>query len=68
MSKTSKVILLRFVRGVAAVAVASAAAFVVGPDFLSIVPDKYDFLIPITLAPALLALEKWLRDGGDANA
>lgn len=68
MSKNTKVILLRFVRSTAAVAVAGAAAWVAGPEALSIVPDRFDFLVVGVGAPALLAVEKWLRDGGDANA
>lgn len=67
MTSNSRTILLRFVRGVAAVAVASAAAFVVTADFLGIVPDQFDFLVVMIGAPALLALEKFLRDGGDAS-
>lgn len=61
-----KVVLLRFLRGLAAVALASVAAFITGPEFLGLVPDEYDSLIVVFLAPTLLALEKYLRDGGDA--
>lgn len=64
----NKVILLRFARGVAAVAVASAAAFVLSSDFLDMVPDSADFIVVMVVAPALLALEKFLRDGGDMSA
>lgn len=68
MTDNTKVVLLRFVRGVAAVAVASAATFVVGDEFLGIVPDAYDFLVVGIGAPALLALEKFIRDGGAGDA
>lgn len=68
MTSNSKTIVLRFARATAAVAIASVAAFVVTSDFLSIVPDSYDFLIVGVVAPAILAAEKWLRDGGDAVA
>jgi hypothetical protein len=67
VSNNSKVIVFRFLRGVAALVVASAAAFIVGPEFLGIVPDSYDFLVIGIGAPAFLALEKFLRDGGDAS-
>lgn len=66
MTKHTRVILMRFARGVAAMGVAAAAAFVVGDDFLSIVPDDYDWMVVGIGAPALLAVDKWLRDGGDA--
>ena len=68
MSQSSKIILFRFLRGVAALVVASAAAFVVGPEFLGIVPDDFDFAVVLIGGPALLALEKFLRDGGDAQS
>ena len=64
----NKVILMRFLRGLAAVVVAFLAAFAVSEGFLDIVPDAYDNLVVIFLAPALLALEKFLRDGGDAQS
>lgn len=64
MSDTQKTIFLRFARSLAALVVASVAAFAVGEDFLSIVPDDYDQFVVLFLAPALLALEKFLRDGG----
>jgi hypothetical protein len=66
MSANTRVVLMRFLRGLGALLVASAAAFIVGPEFLGIVPDQFDFLVVMVGAPALLALEKFLRDGGDA--
>jgi hypothetical protein len=63
----NKVILLRAARALAAVIVGFAAAWVVGDDALSLVPDQFDNLVVIIVAPALLALEKYLRDGGDAQ-
>ena len=65
MTSNSKVLLLRFARGVAAVVVASVAAFAVGPG-LDIVPNQFDNLVIVLGAPALLVLEKFLRDGGQA--
>ncbi len=64
MTSSQKTIFLRFARGLAALVVASVAAFIVGDDFLGLVPDAYDQLVVLFLAPALLALEKFLRDGG----
>lgn len=66
MTSNTRVVLMRFVRGVAAVVVASTAAWVVGPEALELVPDPYDWVVVGVGAPALLAVEKWLRDGGDA--
>ena len=68
MNPNRKTILLRFARGVGAIVVAAVAAFVVGPEFLDIVPDQFDELVVVIGAPALLALEKFLRDGGDASS
>jgi len=68
MTSNTKTVLMRFVRGAAAVAVASVAAFVISSDFLSIVPDAYDFVVVMVVAPVLLAAEKYIRDGGDAAA
>ena len=68
MTSSRKTILLRFLRSLAALIVASTAAWVVGPDALSLVPAGYQFIVTGVLAPALLALEKWIRDGGDANS
>lgn len=68
MKPNRKVILLRALRGAAAVAVASLAAWATGPEALSLIPAGYQFLVVGAVAPALLALEKWLRDGGDADA
>jgi hypothetical protein len=64
----NKVILLRAVRGLAAVALGFLAAFIVSPDVLNLIPDAYDNLVVLIVAPALLAIDKLLRDGGDANA
>jgi hypothetical protein len=68
VSSTKKTILLRAVRSLAAVVLGFVAAWVVGPDALSLVPDAYDPLVVAAVAPALLALEKFVRDGGDAQA
>ena len=68
MSPTTTVILLRFARAAGAMVLASAAVFVAGPEFLGIVPDDYDWVVIGFVAPALLALEKFLRDGGDAQS
>lgn len=67
MPQNLRVIAMRFVRGVAAFAVASAATIIVGGEFLEIVPDQYDWTVIGIVAPALLAIEKWLRDGGDVD-
>lgn len=64
----NKVILLRAARSLGAVLVGSAAAWVVGPEALALIPAGYQFLVVGALAPALLALEKYIRDGGDASA
>jgi hypothetical protein len=64
----NKVILLRFARGLGAVLLAGLAAYIVSDDVLSVVPDQYDFVVVSIVAPALLALDKLIRDGGDANA
>lgn len=68
MSSNTKTILLRFARGLGAIVAASVAAFVIGPEFLAIIPDEYDNYVVIFLAPLILAVEKFLRDGGDATA
>lgn len=64
----NKVIALRFLRALGAMVLGFLATWLVGPDALSLVPDTYQPLIIIIVAPALLALEKFLRDGGDAAA
>lgn len=64
----NKVILLRFVRALVAVVLGFLAAWVVSDDALSIIPDQFDALVVAIVAPALLAIEKLVRDGGDANA
>lgn len=68
MASRRRVILLRFARSIGAVIVAASAAWVVGPEALELVPDRFDELVVLIGAPALLALEKYLRDGGDAEA
>lgn len=65
MSLKFKTVLLRFVRGVGGVAVAFSASYVVSEDVLGLVPDQYDWLFIGVLAPALIALEKYLRYGSD---
>lgn len=65
MQPQKKTIIARALRAAAAVAVASLAAWVVGPEALSLIPAGYQFLVVGAVAPALLALEKYLRDGGD---
>ena len=62
----NKVILLRFVRALAAVVVGFLATWVVGPDALALVPDSYEAVFLAVVVPLLLAVEKYLRDGGDA--
>ena len=62
------IILKRFLRGLGAVVLGFLAAFVVSEDVLGLVPDEYDTLVVAVFAPALLALEKFLRDGGDAGS
>jgi hypothetical protein len=64
----NKVILYRALRALGAVLLSFAASWVVGDDALSIVPDAYDALVIALVAPALLALEKFVRDGGDAES
>jgi hypothetical protein len=68
MTSPRKTIFLRFARASAAVFIAGAAVFVAGPDFLGLVPDDYDWVVIGVVAPALLAIEKFLRDGGDATS
>lgn len=68
MSPNTKTILLRFARSLAAVVVGTTAAWVIGPDALSLIPAGYQFIVVGVVSPALLALEKFLRDGGDANS
>lgn len=68
MNPSKRVILLRFLRATGALIAASAAAWVVGPEALSLIPAGYQFVIVGAVAPALLALEKFIRDGGDAEA
>lgn len=63
-----KVILLRGLRSLGAVVLGFLAAWVVGPDALELVPDAYDNYVVVIVAPVLLALEKLIRDGGDAQA
>jgi len=67
MTNKTKTVLLRFVRGVAAVAIAAAATWVVSPEVLDIVPTQYQWLVFTFLAPGLLALNKWLRYGSDVD-
>lgn len=64
----NSVILKRAARSLAAVVIGFAASWLIGPDALSLIPDQYDYLVVAIVAPALLALEKYIRDGGDANA
>lgn len=64
----NSIILKRFARGLGAVVLSFLAVWVVGDDALGLVPDQYDPLVVAIVAPALLALEKFLRDGGDAAA
>jgi hypothetical protein len=68
MESNRRVILLRFARSAAAVAVSAVAAWIVGPEGLELIPDQFDELVVLIGAPALLALEKQLRDGGDARS
>lgn len=63
----NSIILKRFLRGLGAVLLGFLAAFVVSDDALGLIPDQYDMLVVVVIAPALLALEKFLRDGGDAG-
>lgn len=63
----NSIILKRFLRGLGAVVLGFLAAFLVSDDVLGLVPDEYDSLVLLVVAPALLALEKFLRDGGDAG-
>lgn len=67
MSQNLRVIAMRFVRGVAAFAAASAAAYVIEPAVIDAVPAEARWAVIGIVAPALLAIEKWLRDGGDAD-
>jgi len=64
---TSKIqtVVLRGARAAAAVAVASVAAYVTGPEVTALIPGGYQFLVVGAAVPALLALEKWLRYGSD---
>lgn len=64
----NKTIALRFARGLGAVVLGFLASFIVGDDVLGLVPDTYDPLVIGVVAPALLALEKFLRDGGAGDA
>ena len=64
----NKVIFLRFARALGAVLVGFLATWVVGDDALSLVPDNFEPLFLAVVVPLLLAAEKYLRDGGDANA
>ena len=60
-----KTVILRGIRSAAAVAVASLAAYVTGPEVTALIPAGYQFLVVGAVVPSLLALEKWLRYGGD---
>ncbi len=62
----NKVIVMRFLRGLGAVLLAFLAAWLVGPDAADLIPENMQILLVTVVAPALLALEKLLRDGGDA--
>ncbi len=64
----NKVIVMRFLRGLGAVLLAFLAAWLVGPDAADLIPEDLQVLLVTVVAPALLALEKLLRDGGDAEA
>lgn len=68
MSPQTKTILLRAVRGLGAVLLSFLAAWLVSPDALALIPASYEALVVAVVAPALLALEKLLRDGGDPNS
>lgn len=65
MTEKTKIVLKRFARSTAALFVGTAAAWAVGPDALSVVPDQYDNMLVLIVGPALLALDKWLRFGSD---
>lgn len=65
MTEKTKTVVLRFVRGTAALVVAALAAWVVSPDVLDIVPDAYDWIVVGVVAPGLLAIDKALRYGSD---
>lgn len=68
MTQPQKTILFRFLRALGAVVVAFLASFAMSEDFLGLVPNEYDNVVVLFVAPALLALEKFLRDGGDARS
>lgn len=67
-STLNKVIALRFLRGLGAVLVAFVVAWLAGPDAIALIPSAYYAVVVAAVTPVLLALEKYLRDGGDAEA
>lgn len=63
MTNKTKTVLLRFARSLAALVIAGVATWVVSPEVLGIVPDDYEWVVFLLLAPALQAANKWLRYG-----
>jgi hypothetical protein len=63
VTNKTKTVVLRFVRSLAALVIAGVATWVVSPDVLGIVPDDYEWVVFLVLAPGLQALNKWLRYG-----
>jgi hypothetical protein len=55
-----KAVLIRGLKGLAAVALGFVAAYIVGPNVLDVVPTEYQFLVTGIVAPSLLALQKAL--------
>jgi hypothetical protein len=67
MTDKTKTVVLRFVRSMAALVIAAAATWVLSPDALNVIPDDYEWVVFLLLAPALQALNKWLRYGDDSD-
>ncbi len=67
MTSKTKTVLLRFVRSLAALVVAAVATWVVSPSALDLVPTQYQSFVFLLVAPALVALDKYLRYGSDSG-
>ncbi len=67
MTYKRKVILMRFMRSLAAVVVSAAAAWAAGPDAAELVGDQMQAVIVAFGVPALISLDKFLRYGADAD-
>lgn len=65
MTARRKTALLRGIRAVAAVAVASVVAYLSGPHGTELVSASQAHLIQACVIPVLLAVDKFLRYGSD---